>query len=169
VAAVDYDYPWDQVIARFKFRNEPGWAGPLAELLLRQPAARHLIGQSELVLPIPVTAQRLAERGYNQSWELVKAMRRRWGTGMPPCLAQALLRTGEAPDQHALPRAQRMNNLAASFWLHPETRDLVRGRQILLVDDVSTTGTTLHRAAQALHTAGAGSVCALVIARTHDD
>ena len=169
MAAVDYDYPWDQIIARFKFREEPGWAGPLASLLLRQAAARRLIENSDAVLPIPVTAQRLSERGYNQSWELVKALRRRWGRGMPTCFPQALLRTGDAPDQHTLSETQRLKNLETTFWPHPDAGGLLLGKNILLVDDVCTTGTTLRRAAQALSTAGAAGVSALVIARTRDD
>ncbi len=168
-AAVDYDYPWDQIIARFKFRDEPGWAAPLAQLMLRHPAAKALLTDSDLVVPVPVTQKRLAQRGYNQSWELVKAMRRRLGAAMPPCNAECLLRIGEAPDQHDLPRALRLKNLISSFVVHPDASATVTGQRILLVDDVCTTGTTLQQAALILRKAGAASVCAITVARTLDE
>jgi len=166
VAAVDYTYPWDGLIARFKFRGEPGWAGPLATLMLRQPGVRELLGMCDVMAPIPVTPSRLAERGYNQSWELLKALRRQATENQAFALADALVRIGNAPDQHPLPREQRLRNLQGSFVTHPQHAASLQKAHVLLVDDVSTTGTTLHCAAQALLQAGAGRVSALVLART---
>ncbi|MDZ4174045.1 MAG: phosphoribosyltransferase family protein [Hydrogenophaga sp.] len=166
VAAVDYAYPWDGLIARFKFRGEPGWAGPLATLMLRQPGGRELLGTCDVMVPVPVTASRLAERGYNQSWELIKALRRQAPDTRALALADALVRIGNAPDQHPLPREQRLRNLQGSFVTHPQHVARLRKTHVLLVDDVSTTGTTLNAAAQALLQAGAGRVSALVLART---
>jgi ComF family protein len=166
VAAVDYAYPWDGLIARFKFRGEPGWAGPLAALMLRQPGGRELLGTCDVMVPVPVTASRLAERGYNQSWELIKALRRQAPDTRALALADALVRIGNAPDQHPLPREQRLCNLQGSFVTNPQHVARLRKTHVLLVDDVSTTGTTLNAAAQALLQAGAGRVSALVLART---
>lgn len=167
VAAVDYGYPWDTLIARFKFRSEPGWAGPLAALMLRQPAAVELIMDCDVMVPIPVTSSRLAERGYNQAWELLKALRRQ-SPRRPTssALAEALVRVGRAPDQHELTQAQRLKNLRGSFIVHPQHVGQLRGAHVVLVDDVSTTGTTLRSAAGALMQAGCKAVSALVLART---
>ncbi|MDR7094999.1 ComF family protein [Hydrogenophaga laconesensis] len=166
-AAVDYAYPWDGLIARFKFRQEPGWAGPFAQEMLRNPMADALLSQSDLIAPVPLAPARLAERGYNQAWELVKALRRRRPPGSrPPALADALVRLIEAPAQHRLSREQRLSNLRGVFAAHPMHAARLRGRHVLLVDDVTTTGATLHAAAQALMQAGAGSVSALVFAHT---
>ncbi len=169
VAAVDYSYPWDTLIARFKFRNEPGWAGPLAALMWRAYQAQPPSGPYDLVVPVPLTPSRLGSRGYNQAWELVKALRRQaatTATPMPPALADALLRIGEAPDQHSLPREQRLHNLRGAFAAHPLHRQRLAQAHVLLVDDVTTTGATLQTAAQALLQAGAQRVDALVLART---
>lgn len=168
LAAVDYAYPWDDLIARFKFRDEPGLAGVLAERMLAAPGAENAIAQSDLLVPIPLNPQRLVSRGYNQAWELVKAVRARVKRA-PPGLADALVRIGDAPDQHSLPREQRLRNLRGVFATAPEHADTLRGKRVLLVDDVSTTGTTLQSAALALKQGGASQVQGLVIARTLPD
>ena len=165
VAAVDYAYPWDGLIARFKFRGEPGWAGPFAHQMLRTPRATEWLAQCGLVVPVPLTAARLAERGYNQAWELVKALQRRGNPGAP-AMADALVRLVETPDQHSLTREQRLRNLQGVFAPHPLRVAQLQGMHVLLVDDVSTTGATLQAAAQALLQAGATRVSALVFART---
>ena len=170
VAAVDYAYPWDALIARFKFRSEPGWAQLFAQQLLNAPHAMQLLQSRPLVVPVPLTANRLGERGYNQSWELVKALQTLCRRRMPAlpfdALATALVRLGETPDQHSLGREARLRNLHGVFAAHPSHSRRLPGRHVLLVDDVTTTGATLHTAAQALLHAGADRVSALVFART---
>jgi len=167
VAAVDYAYPWDALIARFKFRQEPGWAGPFARQMLRNPAADALLSQCDLAAPVPLAPGRLAERGYNQAWELLKALQRRRSTGpRPMALADALVRLAEVPAQHRLSREQRLRNLQGVFAAHPMHAPGLQGRHVLLVDDVTTTGATLQAAAQALVHAGAARVSALVFAHT---
>lgn len=166
-AAVAYGYPWDGLIARFKFRQEPGWAGPFARQMLQAPQAGSLLLSCDLVAPVPLTPARLAERGYNQAWELVKALRRASEPGTrAPALAEALVRLAETPHQHSLPREQRLRNLQGVFAAHPLYAPRLHGRHVLLVDDVITTGATLQAAAQALLQGGASRVSALVFART---
>ena len=167
IAAVDYAYPWDALIARFKFRQEPGWAGPFARQMLQNTLARTLLSQCDLIAPVPLAPARLAERGYNQAWELVKALRRRCSPdARPPALADALVRLIEAPAQHRLSREQRLRNLQGVFAAHPLHARRLHDRHVLLVDDVTTTGATLQAAAQALVQAGATRVSALVFAHT---
>jgi ComF family protein len=165
LAAVDYAYPWDDLIARFKFRDEPGLAGVLAERMLATPGVQDLIVRSDWLVPVPLKSQRLMSRGYNQAWELVKALRARL-THAPAGLPDALVRLGDAPDQHSLAREQRLRNLSRAFAAAPHRVEALRGKRVLLVDDVSTTGTTLHSAALALRQAGVAQVQGLVIART---
>lgn len=166
LAAVDYAYPWDDLIARFKFRSEPALAQPLASLMLRQPALKALIGDCDWVVPIPVAPERLAERGYNQAWELAKALCLQAGTHRAVGLPSALVRIGQAPDQHNLPAEQRVKNLKGALIPDPERVLQLKGSHVLLVDDVSTTGTTLRAAAEALRRAGVRRVSASVLART---
>jgi len=166
LAAVDYAYPWDSLIARFKFRSEPGWAKPFAQRMLQVPGALSLLQSCALVVPVPLTVQRLGERGYNQAWELVKALQRLAPGPVGSTLATALVRLGETPDQHSLGREARLRNLRGVFAAHPLHAQQLVGHHVLLVDDVTTTGATLHTAAQALQQAGAARVSALVFART---
>jgi ComF family protein len=169
LAVVDYAYPWDELIARFKFRHQPGWAAPLAQLMLRQPEVRTLMQACTHLVPVPVTPARLAERGYNQAWELAKALHLRAGPKTLKARPEALVRVRETVDQHLLPRDQRLHNLRGAFAAHPDHVTDLAQADVLLVDDVTTTGATLQAAAVALHLAGAGSVSALVLARTPSD
>ena len=158
-AAVDYAYPWAGVLADFKFRGDPAWAPPLADLLRQAPLAQAALEAADWLLPIPLSPQRLGERGFNQAQCLAKAL-------APKRLrSDLLLRVRATPDQHALGRSERMANLRAAFAVEPLRRHELHGRSVLLVDDVMTTGATLYTAAQVLRDAGAAGVAALVVAR----
>jgi len=165
LVAVDYGYPWDGLIARFKFRGEAGWATPFAARLLAVPAAPEAMALADWIVPVPLTAGRVAERGHHPPWELVKALHRR----LPrPLCADALVRLRDGPTQHRLGRAERLTNLRGAFAVPPRRRNALAGRRVLLVDDVVTTGATLQAAALALREAGVARVDALVLARTPD-
>lgn len=163
LAAVDYRFPWDGLISRFKFRGEAGWAGPLGELMWRCASGQGFLAEDMLLIPVPVTPSRLAARGYNQAWELCRTVGRLAGLQTLP---DALVRLGDAPDQHRLARAQRLSNLRRAFAAHPVLAPRLAGKRVVLVDDVRTTGATLHHAGQALRQAGVIEVRALVLART---
>ena len=162
-AAVDYGYPWSGVLQAFKFRGDPGWAGALATLLRSTPWVEPALEAAELVLPIPLAPQRLRMRGFNQALLLAQAL--------APARVQAglLLRTHDTPAQSGLDRARRLRNLARAFAVEPLCAAQLAGRQVLLVDDVMTTGATLQAAATVLRQAGAARVTALVLARTPQD
>ncbi len=166
VAALDYGYPWDGLITRWKFGGEAGWSGLWADLMLRDAQVPPMLQASHWLVPVPVGPGRLAERGFNQAWELGSALLRRTNPPHPQALAEALVRVRDTPDQHSLPRAQRLQNLRGAFALHPQHGPALAGAHVLLVDDVSTTGATLEAAAQALLNGGAARVDALVLART---
>ena len=162
-AAVDYGYPWSGVLQAFKFRGDPGWAGAMATLLRSTPWVEPALEAAELVLPIPLAPQRLRMRGFNQALLLAQAL--------APARVQAglLLRTHDTPAQSGLDRARRLRNLARAFAVEPLCAAQLAGRQVLLVDDVMTTGATLEAAAAVLRQAGAARVTALVLARTPQD
>lgn len=163
VAAADYGFPWDRLIAAFKFQDQPEWAGALADLV-HEAIARHPgLPDADCVLPVPLSAARLAERGYNQAWELARRLAARRGL---PAHAGALLRLRDTPHQVGAGRDQRLHNLSAALWVPPDGARRIAGRQVALVDDVLTTGATAQAAALALHAAGAASVQVWVVART---
>lgn len=159
VAAVRYAYPWNTLLARLKFHDEPGWAGPLARLLAHAGQADGLLAACDALVPVPLSPRRLAERGYNQAWELARRLDR-------PALPQVLLRCTDGPPQRTLDRAKRLQQLHGAFMVHPRAQAAVQGRHLMLIDDVVTTGATVQAAATALQQAGAASVRALVLAAT---
>lgn len=160
VAAVRYGYPWSGAIAQFKFHGDPGWAGTLAALLRNAPGAAAALAPADAVLPIPLSRQRLQERGFNQALLLARRL------APHTTSADLLLRIQHTTEQSQLARTQRLHNLQGAFAVEPLQRSRLQGRRIVLIDDVMTTGATLHQAALALRQAGALHITALVLART---
>ncbi len=168
LAALPYAFPWSGLIGRYKFARQNGWADFMAGLLLRQPAAVALLQglqADDWLMPMPLSSQRLGERGFNQSWELAKALYQRSGS-RAGLSAQLLLRVRHTQPQSQLKRSERLSNVAGAFAVEPLHAALLRGRQVVLVDDVMTSGASLLAAAKTLRAAGASQVSALVLART---
>ena len=162
VAAVDYGHPWNGLIARFKFNAALDLAPALSARLLA--AVRNSeVAHPSLLLPIPLSAQRLRERGYNQAWELARRVAKALRC---PSDARLLLRVKDSPHQLALPREQRAANVRGAFAVEPLRVSELRGRSVALVDDVMTTGATAAEAARVLLQAGAASVQVWVVGRT---
>jgi ComF family protein len=162
--AVDYGFPWDGVIARFKFRGQVELADALAGLMLGQPAGGPQAPELQpALLPMPLAPRRLAERGYNQAWELARRLGR---ARCQPARADVLERVLDTPAQAELGRAGRQRNLRAAFMVAPAQRDWLQGRDVCLVDDVMTTGASAREAASCLLRAGAARVDVWVLART---
>lgn len=167
LAAVDYDHPWDGLITQFKFHGALDLAPALMQRLL-SAFERADVPAPTLLLPVPLSRERLRERGYNQAWELA----RRLGRALH-CEADArlLLRVKDTPHQLALPTDRRAGNVRAAFAVEPLRLAELRGRSVTLVDDVMTTGATVAELARVLLQAGAAEVSVWVVARTprHDD
>ena len=159
-AAVDYAYPWSGLVGRFKFSGEPGWAQALAERMAGVPGVAGELERADIVLPLPLAPRRLAERGFNQALLLARQLARH------KTEAQLLLRLRETGTQTALDRKARRSNVRDAFGVEPLRARELAGRSVLLVDDVMTSGASLHAAAQVLRRAGAARVAAIVLART---
>ena len=163
LAAVDYGHPWSALIGRFKFGDALDLASALTRLLLRAVATADPAQAPGLLLPVPLAAGRLRERGYNQSWEIARRLAAALGAPSDPRL---LLRVRETTPQLALAPGERAANVHRAFAVEPTRRAELRGRRVTLVDDVMTTGETVGELARVLHAAGASTVQAWVIART---
>ncbi|WP_245587256.1 ComF family protein [Comamonas composti] len=163
VAAVDYAYPWRSLLTDFKFRGDTGLARCLAGLLLATPEARQLLAECDGLIPMPLSSQRLKERGFQQSLLLARPLARATGARL---LSQAVLRLHTGQAQHDLPRAQRLRQLRGVFSVHHARASQIAGRKLLLLDDIMTTGASLHALADCLLRAGASQVSAMVVART---
>ncbi len=160
LAAVSYAYPWSTLIAHYKFHAEPGLVRSFATLLRATPWVEPALDEADIVLPLPLSAQKLTARGYNQALVLARQLEPR------KTRADVLLRLQDTPAQHTLQRAERLTALNHAFAVEPLLTETLRGKRVLLVDDVMTTGASLFTAARVLKAAGAGQVTGLVIART---
>lgn len=162
IAACDYAYPWDGLLAAFKFHAALDLAPALAARLAEQVQAA---GDPavDLLLPVPLAPARLRERGYNQAAVLAAQVARRLGVSSAP---RWLLRLRDTPHQIALPRERRAANVRDAFAVEPLAIAGLRGLRVALVDDVMTTGATLRVLAEVLRQAGCAEVQAWVFART---
>jgi ComF family protein len=156
VAALAYAFPADVLVRALKFHGELA----LAPLLGRMLAARLPRGvRVDFLLPMPLSAARLRERGFNQSLEIARQVAAATGCPLAPFLAE---RSRDTPPQLGLPVAERERNVRGAFCC---TRDLARA-EIAVLDDVMTTGATLEELAATLKRAGAARVVNWVVART---
>lgn len=168
LAAVDYAYPWSELITRYKFSDQPGWAPFFARLILSAGGVQPVfdaLQAPDLIIPMPLSSQRLQSRGFNQAWELAAAL-----AAQSHCIARAdaqlLLRVKDTRPQTQLSREARLGNIKGAFQIDPLRAQLLAGRRVVLVDDVMTSGASLFTAAAVLRAAGASHIAAIAIART---
>ena len=147
-----------KAIHELKYQNLRALASPLAQLLHEHLAANPL--PADILVPVPLHKKRLRERGYNQSELIARELSRTTGL---PLNTDCLIREHYAlPQARTASVAERRANVSGAFICR---NTAVKDRQVLLVDDVTTSGTTLDAAAAALKKAGASSVWGLIVAR----
>ena len=148
------------IVHAFKYDGRRSLAAPLARLMAAHGA--DVIAGAEVAVPVPLHPRRRRARGYNQAADLAARL--------PLPSVEALRRTRHTPSQTGLPAARRHRNVRGAFaparrWPLFDPAARVRGRVVLLVDDVATTGATLEACARALAAMGAREVRALTVAR----
>ncbi len=160
VAALDYVPPVDHLVLQFKNAGKFQHARFMAEMLAQ--ALWHAGPQAEritIVLPVPSSRRALRRRGFNPAGEIARQLAVRLGLAYRP---DVLLRRGEGASQKQLGRLARTGPQTGRY----QCVGPVEGAVVGVVDDVLTTGATLHAVAQALKEAGAAKVVGLVVART---
>jgi ComF family protein len=157
-APFGYGHPMDQLLQSLKYRGQLAIGRVLGTLLGERIAVLGLQAGVDVVLPVPLHPARHSGRGFNQSTEIGRRVARRLQLPLDPCLA---VRRRDTRPQVGLAVGQRHGNLAGAF----EAAPAVRGLRVAIVDDVTTTGRTLHELAAALIDAGAASVDGWCVAR----
>jgi len=144
-----------KAIHRFKYNKDTTFSKALGSIISRY----HDLEGFDVLIPVPLHIDRLRERGFNQSLLLARAVGKRHRIAVDPF---ALKRTRWTEPQVNLSGKERKINVKGAF----EVQGNVRGRSILLIDDVYTTGATVGECSKVLRKNGAREVCVLTLART---
>lgn len=152
-----------ELIQRFKYGRDQSLMRPLGELLLLAMQDPRLAGKKfDVIVPVPLHPLREREREFNQAVLLAKRLE--YHLHLP--VVSLLKRTRATVAQAGFDRSHRLKNLEGAFEINlAAMRKIEEGSTVLLVDDVTTTGTTLNACAAVLREAGAGEICAATVAR----
>jgi ComF family protein len=151
--------PLKHVIHQMKYHGRWPLAERLAGRLLRQRRVQDLIAQADCLMPVPLHRLRQMARGYNQADVIARFLSRRCGKRV----VRPVVRLRHTETQtHLHSRAQRLENLKDAFGLIGERH--VRGKHVIVIDDVKTTGATLQAIARTLRPAKPASLSVIVLA-----
>lgn len=154
------DGPARRLVHRLKYGDRPGLARPMGRWMAR--AGADILNEAEILVPVPLHRMRLWKRQFNQAKALADGISLVTGLRVE---AGLLRRVKATSSQVGLTRPQREDNLQGAFQVRPEDALHLKGRAVVLVDDVMTSGATANAAARVLLRAGAGRVDVLVFAR----
>lgn len=149
-----------RLVHQLKYNDRPHLAEIMAKAMQR--AGRDLLSEGALIVPVPLYRWRLWRRRFNQAALLAAALSRLSGLPHDPLLLERVKRTSS---QVGLTAVQRQDNVRGAFRVSDRMRSRIARREVLLVDDVYTSGATTKAATRALLRAGAGAVDVLTFAR----
>ena len=159
-AVIAYDEASRDPVLAFKHRDRIDAAPAFGIWLAR--AGAELLDEADLLVPVPLHRTRLLARRYNQAALLAQATAK---TCAVPVVPDALVRTRRTPSQGRLSASARRRNVAGAFAVRDGNKELIAGRNVVLVDDVMTTGATAEACTRTLLRAGAATVDVLTLAR----
>ncbi|MCU0950984.1 MAG: ComF family protein [Burkholderiaceae bacterium] len=161
LALADYAPPIDGLVVALKFGHQLEIASSLGRLLA--PAVASIASPSAVLVAVPLAFERQRDRGFNQALEIARAVARITGL---PLRADALMRTRHRPAQEGLSRDERRRNVRGAFAVPAPRETDIAGHDVVVIDDVMTSGSTLDEVARTLKRAGAVRVLNAVVART---
>ena len=162
-AAVRYDDVARTLVHALKYQDRTDLAPAMGRWMAR--AGQELLGEADVLVPVPLHWRRGWSRRYNQSGALARVISRQSGVKLA---SEALRRVRATEQQIGLSRTQRASNVQGAFKVAPERTAEIEGRRVVLVDDVLTSGATTDACARALLRAKAAQVDVLVFARVVD-
>jgi ComF family protein len=151
-----------ELITSFKYLGDFSVLGVLQELLYRAYVKNNISFFPDIVVPVPIHINRLRKRGFNQSLEISRLLVKRLGFYLKKDI---LIRVKDTVAQVGLNRSQRQYNVKNAFKIRTD----LKGKNVLLVDDVFTTGATVRECVRELKKAGAKKIGVLVVARSVDN
>ncbi len=159
-ALVGYSEPVKQIFHEIKYQNKP-WLLDIFSPFLKEFANTHPLTSYDMMVPVPLDPKRRWEREFNQALILCR-MLKRMENRSPLTIQTVIVKKKKTSPQSTLGRTERLRNLSAAFRVK---RNSVQGKKILLIDDVFTTGSTIHECAKTLKDNGAAQVDFLTVAR----
>jgi ComF family protein len=159
-AVAEYDGTASLLVHRLKYNDRLELARALGTMMVR--AGTELLQEADVIVPVPLHRWRLWRRRFNQAMALAGAVSAESGVACDPFLLARVKRTRR---QVGLTKAQRQENLQGAFRVPQDAKARLKGKRVLLVDDVLTTGSTANAASRALLRGGAASVDVLAFAR----
>ena len=159
-AAFRYDDNSRKLVTRFKYADQTQLAKIYGDWLAK--AGIDLLPQTDFIVPVPLHYLRFVSRRFNQSAILAQQLSKKTGIKHLP---NAVTRTRHTKQQTGLTHAQRAENVRNAFTINQKYAGVIRGKTILLIDDVITTGSTIEQCVKALLKAGAMQVNVLTLAR----
>lgn len=160
-SAMLYDPLAQRLVTRLKYGDRQELLPALAQQLWR--AGIEVTNGADFLIPVPLHPKRLRERRFNQSALLAMRLSRRCGV---PALVDGMKRVRHTPPQASLNRKERLTNVTRAFAVNHRHAARLRGTCVVLIDDVMTTGATIHACCQALLGAMVREVRVLTLART---
>jgi ComF family protein len=162
-AAVRYDDVARTLVHSLKYQDRTDLAPAMGRWMAR--AGKEMLGEADVLVPVPLHWRRGWSRRYNQSGALARVISRQTGVKVA---GEALRRVRATEQQIGLSRAQRASNVQGAFNVAPDRMADIQGRRVILIDDVLTTGATVDACARALLRAKAAQVDVLTFARVVD-
>lgn len=159
-AAVRYDAVARSLVISLKFGDRLDVAPMMGRWMAR--AGRELLAEADALIPVPLHWRRLWGRRFNQAATLSGAISSQSGV---PVLYDTLRRVRSTPQQIGLSKTERASNVQGAFRVPDDRKADLKGRRVILIDDVLTSGATVDTCARALLRAGAAHVDVLVFAR----
>ena len=159
-SALIYNGTARQLIHKFKFHNRPEIADLLTPWL--ETCGQDLLKDADYLIPVPLHLFRIVSRRYNQSAELARALSKSSGV---PMKVEWLRRVKKTSQQVGMTRDMRRKNLKGAFEVKPNKVHALEGKNVILIDDVITTGSTLTACAKTLRKAGVARIDVLSVAR----
>jgi len=155
-----YEGPIERAIKTFKFQGQKLYGKFLANLFVDFIKNLHYLDEFDLIIPVPLHKKRLNERGFNQADILSKEI----GEGLGIQVSyNSLMRLRDTKHQSSLNGIDRVENVKDAFWANEE---IVKDKNIIIVDDIYTMGETTKYCATALKEAGANRIIVAAICRT---
>ena len=159
-----YDDFTSDLVKIIKYKPSKKLALILGKICAEQAELKDFIKADDVIIPVPMHEKRLEERGFNQASVLAETYAKKVGCNFSP----AIIRSRYTKPQASCDESERITNLDKAFVLSPDIiESAFKGRRLIVVDDVATTGTTLQKSVEPLKALKAKEIIALVVAHSY--